>query len=803
VSAISFITGPLAGQCFHITRPVTTIGRDPSNDIVIRGDLNVSRHHARLLAEHDTWRIENLSQKNTLVVNRQRVRQAIIEDRSIIGLGNGTLFLFLAHSDAPASAGRAAPQALQALPLPELAAASAQVSGSRGSISAPYTAPTVLTAPPEAFSAPHEESTDGDSEREEKTIIAPTTSSIPPQEALPPMRPIKLEANALTLGRHADNTVVLPHPQVSGHHARLLREGGTYRLYDLNSTNHVYINAQPVTNHLLKLGDEIRLGPYRLVYEGTHLAQYDESRCIRIDALNLSAFGAHHAPLLNNISLSIPAHAFVALVGGSGAGKSTLLDALCGLRPAAQGAVLYNGQHLYNNRASFDTQMGYVPQDDIVHRALTVERALYYAARLRLPGDFTDEQIQQRINEVLEEVELSERRERLIKTLSGGQRKRVSIALELLANPSLFFLDEPTSGLDPGLDRKMMLLLRKLANKGHTVILVTHATSHLNVCDYVCFLAPGGRLAYFGPPEEARRYFGQTDFAEIYGYLEPTDHHPKAAEQAEARFTGSRDYQQYIAQPLSAAANSPAWATPTRKRKRSKRGNPFKQWLLLSQRHLELLKNDLPTLLLLLLQTPLMAVLLLLLIRFELGASIFDGNHIVQCLPQIRTSTGVLALPDAPAQGGLVNCERVTLFLQTDPDGRAYAQARGGVNQALQDFLVDGEHGNAQRAVFMVVLIAVLFGCINGSREFIKEAAIYRRERAVSLRILPYLLSKGAVFGVLALIQSAALTLLVNVFEPLHQGVFWPVLLETSITLSLTSVAGVMLGLLISALAPQ
>src|SRR6185312_16217966 len=156
----------------------------------------------------------------------------------------------------------------------------------------------------------------------------------------------------------------------------------------------------------------------------------------------------------------------------------------------------------------------YVPQEDIVHRELTVERALYYAAKIRLPRDFTDEHIWQRIAEVLEDVELTERRSLLIKKLSGGQRKRVSIALELLANPSLFFLDEPTSGLDPGLDRKMMVLLRKLADKGHTIVLVTHATNNINVCDYVCFLAPGGHMAYFGPPEGAKAYFNQPDFAE-------------------------------------------------------------------------------------------------------------------------------------------------------------------------------------------------------------------------------------------------------------------------------------------------
>src|SRR5690242_19236774 len=335
--------------------------------------------------------------------------------------------------------------------------------------------------------------------------------------------------------------------------------------------------------------------PYRLIYESTHLTQYDESNNIRIDALNLKKVAANQTTLLNNISFSIPPRTFVALVGGSGAGKTTLLDALSGLRPAQHGQVLYNGQDYYRNLAAFNTQIGYVPQDDIVHRDLTVERALYYAAKIRLPGDFTEEHIWQRIAEVLEDVELTERRKLLIKKLSGGQRKRVSIALELLANPSLFFLDEPTSGLDPGLDRKMMYLLRKLADKGHTIVLVTHATNNITTCDYVCFLAQGGRLAYFGPPDEARAYFGKDDFAEIYGSLESTEDNNTILEEAEARFRGSKDYQMYVAQPLKRVQATTGQASTgdsiagKRERRRPKRGNPWKQFMLLCMRHGELL----------------------------------------------------------------------------------------------------------------------------------------------------------------------------------------------------------------------
>src|SRR6185437_4916140 len=209
------------------------------------------------------------------------------------------------------------------------------------------------------------------------------------------------------------NDVVLNHPQVSAHHAHLTREKGDYHLTDLNSSNHIYVNGIQQDSVLLRMNDEIRIGPFKLVYTGQELRQYDESESIRIDALELRKESAQHVTLLNGISLSIPPRSFVALVGSSGAGKSTLLDALSGLKPAQQGMVLYNGQDYYQHIAAFRSQLGYVPQEDIIHRDLTVERALYYAARLRLPGDFTAAQLEQRVTEVLEDVEMTARRELL------------------------------------------------------------------------------------------------------------------------------------------------------------------------------------------------------------------------------------------------------------------------------------------------------------------------------------------------------------------------------------------------------
>jgi len=536
------------------------------------------------------------------------------------------------------------------------------------------------------------------------------------------------------------------------------------------------------------------------------LAPYDESSSIRIDALHLKKFGNKREILLNDISLAIPPRSFVAIIGASGAGKSMLLDALNGLRPASEGKVLYNGHNYYQQPGVFNRQLGYVPQDDIVHRELTVERALYYAARMRLPGDFTREQINRRIDEVLDEVDMKGRRRLLISQLSGGQRKRVSIALELLDKPSIFFLDEPTSGLDPGLDRRMMLLLRKLADKGHTIVLVTHATSNITICDYICFLAQGGRMVYFGPPDRARAYFGKTDFAEIYSTLEFSEDSPNAPAEAEERFKASADYQHYVTGLMNQGpVGNPRWPGRPRETKRPRCGNQWRQFCLLFLRYLELLKNDPGNLLILFLQAPIIALFIVLLMRYEVSSGIFLSEHLVKC-PTTAAILTTAGRPDIPAPAGAIvstSCERVETFLKNNPDGKLYAKSRGGERVALQDFIALGSGVSTQEILFIMGFSAVLFGCVNAAREIVKEAPIYRRERAINLGILPYLGSKIAVLALLCLLQSALLVVIIHTADPFQQGILWPALLEVYITLALASLVGLMMGLAISAIAPS
>ena len=226
--------------------------------------------------------------------------------------------------------------------------------------------------------------------------------------------------------------------------------------------------------------------------------------------------------LMHDVSFRLPARSLLAVVGPSGAGKSTLLNALTGFRPADVGNVRYAGRDLYRDYDELRRRIGYVPQEDLLHTSLSVRKALEYGAELRFPPDVSAAERAARVDEVLAELGLTQHANTQVARLSGGQRKRTSVALELLNKPSLLYLDEPTSGLDPGMDKSVMQSLRTLADDGRTVVVVTHSVANLDVCDLVLMLAPGGYVAYFGPPRGALAYFGKADFADVFLALEAT-----------------------------------------------------------------------------------------------------------------------------------------------------------------------------------------------------------------------------------------------------------------------------------------
>ncbi|MBH24841.1 MAG: hypothetical protein CMH57_10380 [Myxococcales bacterium] len=247
--------------------------------------------------------------------------------------------------------------------------------------------------------------------------------------------------------------------------------------------------------------------------------------------------------ILNGIDFAARSGQLIGVLGPSGSGKSTLLMALSGFRPATGGVVLFKRKDLYKEFEALKTHIGFVPQDDIVPTQLRVERVVKYAAELRLP-DLSKEEREQRIDSLLGMLDLQERRRLRVNKLSGGQRKRVSIAVELLAKPELFFADEPTSGLDPALEMELMKLLRRMATQGRIVIVTTHIMSSLSLLDLICVLHKG-RLAYFGPPDQIKPYFKVSDFSEIYhllGTREPNEW--------ESHFKRHPFHQKYLASQL-------------------------------------------------------------------------------------------------------------------------------------------------------------------------------------------------------------------------------------------------------------
>jgi ABC-type multidrug transport system ATPase subunit len=567
----------------------------------------------------------------------------------------------------------------------------------------------------------------------------------------------------LLIGRDPGNDIVLDAPPVSRFHTEIERVGQRYRVKDLRSLNGTFLNDLRIEGEIwAKPQDTVRVGPYVFVLGEDELAQIDQTRGLRLDAVGLQKWVRKDLNLLQNISLVLKPREFVVVVGQSGGGKTTLVDAIAGYRPATDGQVYVNETDLYRHFDAIRSNIGYVPQRDIIHMELTVYQSLHYAALLRMPPDTSAEERHIRIMEVLEELDLSHRKDAQVSMLSGGQQKRVSIGVELLTKPGLFFLDEPTSGLDPGTETSLMQLLRRLADQGRTIVLITHATKNVMLADKVIFLARGGYVTWFGPPDEALRYFAQyqaerdkrsggMDFDQIYTILDdpqkgsPTDWH--------SRYLGHPAYKQYIASPLQLKGHDPAIQLPGQRRRerpaadrqetgrRTRSSNPFgaiRQFAILSARNIKILSRDRISLVLMLAAAPLVGML-----DFVLAS---------------------------------------------------------GMEKNPFDYTT-GDFSPVAISLFLFSIYGVLVGGLSQMREIVRERAIYRRERLVNLQILPYVLSKMWVAGLLALYHGIAYTVLHYLAFNMPGGVLEFFLIYISVTLA--TFAGMMMGLFASALAPN
>lgn len=415
-----------------------------------------------------------------------------------------------------------------------------------------------------------------------ENIEAPGLARSEPATILPPHPPmviqgkpaseIDLSRSPLTIGRDLRCDVVLNNPEVSRQQARIELDPEGFRIRDISSRGGCRINGRHFDQHVLVYGDQLDIGPLHFRFDGRILQLLQASAGGWVSAIGLSK-QAGGRTILEEVSLTIEPGQFCGILGPSGAGKSTLLGALTGLRPPDRGKVLMNGVNLYAYFERLSSGFGWVPQQDIVHRELTVSEALTFAAKLRLPRDTPHSEIVKLIERTAWELGLDQRLDVQVGRLSGGQIKRVSVGVELLHRPRILFLDEPTSGLDPAAEFKLMELLRHLADTGCTVICTTHVMENVFLMDQVLVLSQGS-LVFAGNAEETREFFGVRRMTALYDRLEELP-----AREWRARFEAGKK-----PGPPPVEVDAPAPAAPSGKR--------ALQFPLLIQRQWTILRGD-------------------------------------------------------------------------------------------------------------------------------------------------------------------------------------------------------------------
>jgi ABC-type multidrug transport system ATPase subunit/pSer/pThr/pTyr-binding forkhead associated (FHA) protein len=482
------------------------IGRDERADIPVN-DPRVSWDHATLYASGGIWVLEDKGSRNGTYAGSERISRLNIDGPCVIHVGN--------PEDGPVL---------------------------RFELEAVAGAPP--TAPPPPVSA--------------GSLPFSGWGNVDPNASLPgvdrePTSRIKLQAaKVVKIGRRPDNDIVVTDLGVSKTHAELkMSPTGRYQIFDLGSHNGTYVNGQRVNQAELTEDDIVSIGHATFRLAGGVLTEYIDEGNVPFEAQELRVAvgdGGKQKVLLEGISFPLAERSMMAVIGPAGAGKSTLLNALTGKRPATAGSVYYDFRDLYANYDELKHRIGLVPQESVTHDQLTAKSALGYAAELRFPPDITENDRSQRVDEVLGQLEMTQHANTRIVRLSGGQKKRVNIGLELLTKPSLLFLDEPTSPLDPHLKRELFGQMKKMTENGQSVVVITHDVESklIDQCDRLIVLAPGGRMAYFGPPAEGLKYFAAGDWADVFQSFSDDP----AADWA-GRFRNSPEFNKYVASRMS------------------------------------------------------------------------------------------------------------------------------------------------------------------------------------------------------------------------------------------------------------
>ncbi|MGV9241045.1 FHA domain-containing protein [Streptomyces nigra] len=716
------------------SRPYT-LGRDPQGDIVL-DDARVSWRHATISWSGRSWVIEDHGSTNGTFVQGHRIHHLEIGPGSAVHLGNATDGPRLNVSGAAASA---APQQAQPQQQP-YAAQGAQGGWAQAAPAQPAPQQQGGQAGQAGWQQP-----------QQRDAHIPQQQGAGGGAGAPPVygdrSPTTFHqfsvGRVMRIGRALENDLVVSDLQVSRHHAEFhSTPDGRMEIRDLGSHNGTYVNGQPIAkggSQLLGPTDIVGVGHSTFRIVGDRLEEFVDTGEVSFSARHLTVTVDGGKQILKDVSFGVPEKSLVAVIGPSGSGKSTLLKALTGYRPANQGDVLYDNRNLYKQFAELRQRIGLVPQDDILHKELTVKKALKYAAKLRFPADTTAQERENRIDEVLRELKLDIHKEKKVTSLSGGQRKRVSVALELLTKPSLIFLDEPTSGLDPGMDRDVMQLLRGLADDGRTVLVVTHSVAELALCDKLLVMAPGGAVAYFGPPEEALNFFGYDTWADVFSAFENYRDYDWAG-----RWKGSQHYQMYAAD-IDAIAPQSVQVPPMQAMRPPKPQGWMSQFVTLVRRYVSVIVSDKGFL------------ALMVILPGVLGA--------VSLL--IDSGKGLLPNPANPQTGRII------------------------------------PNGTATTVLLILAVGACFAGAANSVRELIKERVIYERERATGLSRSAYLMSKVFVLGVITVLQGLMVGVIgFSSREIPEEGLVLGnlTMLELSVPIMALGFTSMMFGLIISAL---
>jgi len=691
------------------------LGRDPKGDIVIEaGAAMVSRQHAEIRHQNNEFVLVDNNSFNGTLVNEQRISAPTpLYHNDRIQLGRGGPILKFVSPQIVAPMGAAIP-------------------GQR-SVSLNQMSDLI-----------------GEAEAGSSTMVfnmADASTNVQASDDSQEQLLMQLGFGGddeIVIGRNDTNDISLDGLQISNKHARLRQINSGVIIEDLNSTNGVYVNGERISRKSIGPDDSVQIGSFVLrVDEQNTIAVFDTRSKTRIDSIGITKIvknraGGGKIKLLDDVSISIQPNEFIGFLGPSGAGKSTYMDALNGMRPPTEGTVYINNLDLYRYLDSLKQSIGYVPQDDIIHRELTVYKTLFYVAKLRLSRDVSKSEINQIIEEVMDVTGLLERRDVPVGELSGGQRKRVSIAVELITKPSVIFLDEPTSGLDPATEEKIMRLFRQIAESGRTVILTTHAMENVKLFDKIVVLMRG-KLVFYGKPEDALKYLNAKDYKDLYDKLEdPVEEKVKefgesdrfliteqVAEEWKQGFLKTPYFKKNIEEPLKEIDQGKSGKS--RKRHRLGIFGALRQWITLSRRYARVLLKDKFTLFILFAQAPIIAVL----VYFVMGA-------------------------DQP-----------------------------------RDFVY-----------FALSLCAVWFGTSVAAREIVRESPIYERERMVNLGILPYLGSKFFVLGIIVAIQCVMLFIPLKLFDLVGlmpmPGLFLGV--PQFIAMLITAAVGISMGLFVSSI---